>query len=349
MRLLYERTAPVVYSVGVPFRVHNFTAVSLAKTKDGESIRSAGDEIEEMLTRHLGKSRQVRQIAQRLADRIVERDFRGAIAEHAKIDALDERFMTEAFRGWLAVVAPEYELPKDFSVRTQDAGAGLIVSSGIDFDALNNIYHRRFPDASIDHATLLECVQHMRKEILFASEADTDVWLEPGEAAILKARMDVLASRLTKSKSNISTFHDVEFEGRSFREAINKGERTVPQLLDLLERDETRKFKNWLKAQPVDGSLVKEYDRAIFSKTGWTQSLSYKFGKLGVFAGLGVAVDLSIGTMGLATVVASGLGAASDVAVGASDEFLLSKLGKGWKPNQFIEGPAKEFVAHKTE
>jgi hypothetical protein len=97
-------------------------------------------------------------------------------------------------------------------------------------------------------------------------------------------------------------------------------------------------------AQNPEGRLIKEYDRAIFARHGWTQRLPFKLGKIGIFAGLGVAVDAGLGTMGLATAAVTALSAGSDLAVGATDEFVLSKILRGWKPNQFIEGPARQFL-----
>jgi hypothetical protein len=38
----------------------------------------------------------------------------------------------------------------------------------------------------------------------------------------------------------------------------------------------------------------------------------------------------------------------ASVGLGAADPFILDKLTKGWKPNQFIEGPLKEFLRHTT-
>jgi hypothetical protein len=72
--------------------------------------------------------------------------------------------------------------------------------------------------------------------------------------------------------------------------------------------------------------------------------LPFRVGKIFVFAGIGAGVDAALGTMGLATLATSALSAGSDVIAGASDEFVLSKWLRGWKPNQFVEGPAKEFL-----
>jgi hypothetical protein len=38
-------------------------------------------------------------------------------------------------------------------------------------------------------------------------------------------------------------------------------------------------------------------------------------------------------------------GAIAAAALSAGDAFLLDKILKGWKPNQFIEGPLKQFLS----
>jgi hypothetical protein len=48
--------------------------------------------------------------------------------------------------------------------------------------------------------------------------------------------------------------------------------------------------------------------------------------------------------LALAAVTSPAAGAAVGVGLSAADTFLLDKLLKGWKPNQFVEGPLKEFI-----
>ena len=74
------------------------------------------------------------------------------------------------------------------------------------------------------------------------------------------------------------------------------------------------------------------------------ERLPIKLIKLFVFAGIGAGIDHEIGSLGLATIAATGLGMVSNVAVGAGDEFLISRLGSGWKQNQFIESAARDFL-----
>ncbi len=227
------------------------------------------------------------------------------------------------------------------------AKEGFVFLSNLDFDAINEIYHRHIPasHSSVTPAYLLAQILAARRELTLAAEVDADLRVNDALSAILQKRISSIAAALTKSRRDIDYFHTVEFEGRTFREAINKGEKTGRDLIALLEDEEGKKFKAWLAAQPPEGFLLKEYDRAVFTRHGWTQKLPFKLGKIVTFAGLGAIVDLSVGTMGLASLATAGLSAASDIATGTADEFMLPKLLKGWKPNQFIEGPAKKFVS----
>jgi len=268
------------------------------------------------------------------------------ILQLARMDVKDKSYIVEAIRAWLEVAVPEYELPKTARIEVASTKDGFVFLGNLDFAAINEVYHRRIPvsHSSITPAYLLAQILDARKELTLAAGVNADLWVGDALSAVLQKRVSTIAAALTKSRRDIDYFHTVEFEGRTFREAINKKEKTGLELIALLEDDETRKFKTWLAAQPPEGFLLKEYDRAVFSRQGWTQKLPFKLGKIVTFAGLGAMVDLSVGTMGLASLATAGLSAASDVATGAADEFMLPKLLKGWKPNQFIEGPAKKFV-----
>ena len=90
--------------------------------------------------------------------------------------------------------------------------------------------------------------------------------------------------------------------------------------------------------------FLKEYDKAILKNHGWAKTVPVKIGKLVAFASIGALVDVAVGTAGLGTITAAGLSAGSDIVIGAADEFIAPKLIKGWKPNQFVDGKADEFL-----
>ena len=216
-----------------------------------------------------------------------------------------------------------------------NTGEGILLASDLDFEEINKFYHRRIPPehSSVTEAHLLGNLMDVTREIIFGADADSELWLGPGQSAMLRTKMSALVQRVDKSQASTRIFHEIEFEGRTFREVIESGEKTPRDLINFLEHEDTRKFKAWLAKQDPDAALIREYDRAVFGKTGWTQRLPFRVGKLFAFGVLGIGVDAALGTMGLAGLAAS-----------VTDEFVLSKLLKGWKPSQFVEGPAKEFL-----
>ncbi|MBI5320291.1 hypothetical protein [Bradyrhizobium sp.] len=346
LAIAFEQSNYAVHTISAPFRTHDFGLISLAATVDGRKIRQPLDEIEEMFEREFGKSSETRRFARDIAGRVsISRAMEDILVATRK-DVLDTDYMTRACAAWLRVMVPEYEIPKLFAVDVADTGKGFVFVSGLDFEEINKFYHRRIsPEhSSVTDSYLLAHIVSVRKELNFSANTSTDIWLGPGNAAMLKEKTKSLLERTDKSSKDIRIFHEVEFEGRTFREAINSGERTIDDLVAFLRLEDTRRFKTWLISQHNESVLIQEFHRSLFEKAGWMQRLPVKAGKLVVFAGLGAVIDAQIGSMGLATVASTALGMGSDMLVGASDEFLLSKIKKGWKPNQFVEGSAQKFL-----
>ena len=111
----------------------------------------------------------------------------------------------------------------------------------------------------------------------------------------------------------------------SLRDSINSGEMPFEQFLTLLER--ATRFKRWLRNLPPDVSLVNEYHREI-SKQDWYSRLPAKSLRFVFFTGLGLFADV---------LAKQGVGSMIGVGLGAADTFILDKLLKKWKPNQFVD------------
>ena len=50
---------------------------------------------------------------------------------------------------------------------------------------------------------------------------------------------------------------------------------------------------------------------------------------------LGIAVE---------TIFSGGTGIAASLGIGAFDHFLIDKILKGWRPDQYVEGPLRRFL-----
>jgi hypothetical protein len=170
-----------------------------------------------------------------------------------------------------------------------------------------------------------------RGDWYFASRFSSEVATNSVHSVVFKLKFDELLKTRTKSDSQISTFQDFVFDdGRALREAINSGGRSFADLRRVLSS--ATKFRDWLKNRDPDQELVKAYFREV-TKGSWVDRLPVKCVRWSIFTGLGLVAD-ALGAGGIGTLAISG-----------ADAFLLDRLLKGWKPNQFIDDSLKTFIA----
>jgi hypothetical protein len=346
LELVYEQHTSVVLTRSNPLPVHSFQTISLARTAQGRRIDSPADEMERTFIQAMGRGQRTRSIIRDLAMRLVVRDSSADVLVQAKQDALDLPYLRKALLEILAVLVPEYRVPTNLEIDVLEVEGGIVLGTNLNMTEINRLYHHRVSPthSSITPAYLLAYMLDTRKEILYSSAASSDLWLSSAHAALLKARVETLFQRVAINRQHVDYFQMVEFQGRSVQAAIRQGERTPSELVAFLENEETIRFKAWLVEQNADAGLLREYDRAVLSQIGFTQRLPFKASKMVTFAALGAVADVALGTMGLSSVVAAGMGIAADVALSSSDEFLLSKIRGGWKPNQWVDTVADEFL-----
>jgi hypothetical protein len=144
----------------------------------------------------------------------------------------------------------------------------------------------------------------------------------------LNGALSPLESRSPKTSDVPRAIYDfISLDTPSVREAINSGERTPRQFIELLGSADA--FKKWLNTQNPDKDLIQEMLREK-TNTGWLESLPAKAARFGIFSGAGYLADMAV------------LG--SSVALGAVDGFLLDKLTKKWRPHFFVENKLRGFL-----
>ena len=132
---------------------------------------------------------------------------------------------------------------------------------------------------------------------------------------------------------DVEQFYDIIVpDFPTIRETLNQGSRTFAEFLILLDKAE--KFKNWIRTSNPDVGLVQNYHRAARATT-WADRLPSKSIRFAVASGIGLFAE---------TLAPSGVGAAVGIGTGAVDSLLLDRVIKGWRPNQFIQGPYRAFV-----
>ena len=118
-----------------------------------------------------------------------------------------------------------------------------------------------------------------------------------------------------------------------FQEAINSGERNYDDLLKILKK--SRRFRPWLKDQDPNTDLVQAYYKEVTSST-WIEKLPIKVLKWTTLAAIDAA--LSLAQIDPAIVIAT------STALSFADSFVIEKMTRGWKPNQFVEKHLQRFV-----
>jgi hypothetical protein len=251
------------------------------------------------------------------------------------------QYVREAVIHILKYLAPEYQIASDFTFEVTEDNSHLVVETNIDFRKANEIYHQRVHASknSLSASFLLSLLVDVRGDWYFSSHYSSEIATDSLNSAIMRLKFADILKKQEVSQGQLQLFQDFTLDNaRALREVINVGEKDFADLQKLLSSSSTRRFKRWLRDQPEDISLLKEYFREV-TKSSWVDKLPAKSMRWAIFNAVGLAVDVLGG---------AGIGKALGLAISAGDQFLLDKIIKGWKPNQFIDQPLKQFVHRRS-
>jgi hypothetical protein len=207
--------------------------------------------------------------------------------------------------------------------------------TNIDFPAANGYYNSRVPrhQNSLSATLLLGVLTSSREDMRSASEISADLAVPKSHSIVARCKFEELLRKRAHSKEKIVQFQDfVLTGGRAVAEAVNSGSRNMADVLQLINQAD--RFKKWVAQQPEKSELREQYCQERM-RLGWADRLPAKSIRWTLFTGAATTIGL------LANPI---VGAASGVVLSASDTFLLDKLVKGWRPNQFVQGPLSDFV-----
>ena len=350
IRLSYQHSQYAVASNG-PLGAFNFVAfIAHAKRPDGKpppkklSKLDFREEIDEVLARALGRSTSTNKLARDIGDRLKLHGFKGAangpniVVDLARRDIADPAFLKGAARDILEHLLPPSAVPSEFTFELIEFGNSYLIHTDLDFNRLNVAYHQRVPPS---HSTL-SCdylVAHIiqsRADSYFAADYMAEIVTTPVHSRIMRLKhYDLLRAR-DQSVERLDRFKELACPHfPSIAEAINSGQRTIPEFLELL--DSTQQFRHWLHEQSPDEEIIANYIKAATEKT-WADKIPAKTTRWAIATVLGAASE---------AVLPTGVGATAGFAVGALDALYLDRFIKGWRPNHFIEGPYREFMEIK--
>jgi hypothetical protein len=267
-------------------------------------------------------------------ERLVQRsDYSKDMLDEARIEWLDNAFTTEAARVLLSKNVPEYSLPTPLDFTVHRDSLGYCVHTNIDFLEASALYSKRVNGAKIDPAYVLVQIANTRRDLMVGSKFGSEMALAPEQALIATCRVSGLLSSLDGSLKSAQLFQDEVIDGLpSIRNAVNNGQRTIADVIRLVEK--AQKFKDWMKKQDDGVDLRKSYLNEV-THVDWAEKLPPKTLRWLIFAGASVATGFVLDPLS---------GALAGTALSAIDSFLVDPLVKGWKPNQFVDGPLKNFL-----
>jgi hypothetical protein len=319
-----ERYSPVIYQIhrkqNKPYGLEDFVPLYFREAVQG--------------------SRRAKTLSQRFLDRANAGHIDNELAKRIVDDLHDDAYLTAAAGDLLATLAPEYQLPPGSFLALDDDGTGrLRLRSNLNFGEADRVYRTRVAPShsSLTPSYILSHILSAREMLEDAAAKNAELAVDPAHGAVVARRIESLLLERAKSQQQLEAFSDFVFEeSRAIGQAINSGERSLKDVLQVL--NDARQFRDWIRNKPEDRDLLKDYFREATAKS-WVDKLPTKTARWAIFTGAGLGID-ALGAGGIGIAIAAGLGLA--------DSLLLDPMLKGWKPNQFVEGPLRRFVARKA-
>lgn len=257
------------------------------------------------------------------------------MAAEGHVDWLDKTYTTEAARALLLWMAPGYAMPEPLNLEVRAVPDGFEVATNIDFDAADVAYrqHQNSTEHTITAAYLLSHIANARRDLIVGSRFSSEFALGTAQALVASCKFAQVLISATKGLQAADIFQEEFVDGLPrIKDAVNAGAKDFADVIRLVEG--ATHFKAWLRKQPPDEDIRKTYLRDV-AHLDWADKLAPKSLRWLVFTGAGLALGATSHPV---------LGTVAGTALSAADAFILDRFLKGWKPNQFVEGPLKQFL-----
>lgn len=242
--------------------------------------------------------------------------------------------MAQTARIVLQGLIPTIDLPEKMYVRSHDFNGNFVVETNIDFDHISSEWRKHWPPeiGPPSVASILTEVLEAKAGLGLAAQMNADLFHTRTASRIIASDLERIARSSDCFKDQALEFNEWVLSGSSIANAINNGERTFLEFLDVVE--EAEKFKKWIIGVGEDKTIAREYFNEV-SKRGWLEKLPRKTLRYLAFGGAGIA---------LSAVASPLVGTASGMVLSGIDMFLVDRLLGGWKPNQFVDDKIRPFV-----
>jgi hypothetical protein len=264
-------------------------------------------------------------------------EFTVDVLEQAHSDLIDQDYLSQATAGVVSVLAPEYALPEEvvFRLTTIMGGKTYQVETNIDFAEANKSFHLHIPaaEANLSISYILIHILNARRDLIVGSRGQSDFSLGPEMAVAIACKLSEIVKKANKGMETADLFQeDVIDNVPRIRDVVNSGERNFTEVVALVEK--SVKFKEWLHKQGSSDDLRRAYLRDV-SHIEWADKIAPKSIRMLIMSAASISIGAATGPLA---------GIAGGLALSVADTFLVDKIIKGWKPNQFIEESLRPFL-----
>lgn len=200
--------------------------------------------------------------------------------------------------------------------------------SNIDFNKYQNV----------SASGIIMNIAEARGNIHIASHFNSEIADRPIYSSLIQERFNSIFDKFEKSENGIAGFQEIILpDYKPIGSTLRNKDKPFKDFIEIL--DKADKFRSWLDKIGEDKNIIAEYHKVVTTET-WVDKLPTKGIRFALFTTAGVMLD---------AIITGGIGTIAGVALGAGDTFVIDKLIKGWKPNQFIDEELKEFLPKKAE
>ena len=299
-------------------------------------IRGKGTESQHLVPKLFqeltGKQGRGRRLASRLLSRTVTRRYERTDLDQS-LHAIETASYTDRLVPQLLVAIGISDMQGEMKFRVHKETDSFIVDTNLDFVALSADHKSYHHGAPLTAAHILALLYGGYVEVDFAASLAVEMAPTPTESVIAKERVASVLEASGQSVDRLSAFREFAIpHSGSIAESINSGRRSFEDLRKLLCK--AARFKEWVGGQPPEVDLAKAYVHEI-TKVSWrtdspTENLRFLlFNAAQIAAGAAVTGPLKL---------------LADVALAATDRYLLDRILKGWRPDQFVCRPLERFL-----
>jgi hypothetical protein len=334
LKISYLKTAYVVLTndKGSPRSISSFQSIEIGSKKGMITYK---EEIEEVFFRNYGRNLIDRKLMNKTIDLIAQQKVTEEPLNAIKVDVKDKNLINLYAGSLIDLHAPNYRKSRKVNFDIVEVSEGYKFFNNIDFRELNEQRKYSEPSAqyAIDEDFIAASILDGYVDTYFSAQYISDTIIRPSSSVVFSNKLNSIAVKSNENREEMDRFKKFVLpDTPDIRSALNERKRSINEFVAFLNKSQN--FRKMLAGVNPDIGLVDQYIKECSTRS-WIDNIPAKAMRFLGFSGAGVAAD---------SVLPGGLGTVAGVAIGAADQFLLDKIIKGWRPDQFIQGPYRKFV-----